>query len=290
MNSESIFEQSAFHYDIKAMPADRHCDSFPTHWHKFMEIVFVWEDVKEEAQSIMKVGQTSYTLHAGDILFIWPGELHELKANPDRVSNVLQFSQSLLDTRREFANFIKYYKRYHLLSFAENPERNLSMLFSFRNLMAKAGEKEYPFHEIEMLISLYEAFIQFGNSITNEILNQGMQLPGEECSNPILLAVDYIQKNCENDITLTSMAEYTGFSPCYFSRDFKKNTGYHFVEYLLRARIKKFQSYLADDSLSITEAAYQAGFKSISTLNRTFRQICGCSPSEYRKFYTNENR
>ena len=119
-----------------------------------MEIVFVWEDVKEESEVIMNVGQTSYPLHAGDILLIWPGELHELAENPDRTSNVFQFSQSLLDTRREFANFIKYFKRYHLLSFSENPERNLSMLFSFRNLMAKADEKDDPFHEIEMLISL----------------------------------------------------------------------------------------------------------------------------------------
>ena len=31
MNDETIFEQSAFHYDIKAMPSDKHCTSFPTH-------------------------------------------------------------------------------------------------------------------------------------------------------------------------------------------------------------------------------------------------------------------
>ena len=95
----------------------------------------------------------------------------------------------------------------------------------------------------------------------------------------------YIQEHCEEPLTLDSIANYVGFSPCYFSRYFKKVTSYNFVEYLMMQRVKRMQMLLTNNSLSITDAAYQAGFKSISTLNRVFRQYSGCSPSEYRKYY-----
>lgn len=36
---------------------------------------------------------------------------------------------------------------------------------------------------------------------------------------------------------------------------------------------------------SITEVALQSGFSSLSTFNRTFKRLKGCTPSEYRSLY-----
>ena len=94
----------------------------------------------------------------------------------------------------------------------------------------------------------------------------------------------YINKNCNQDLSLNDVASMAGFSPNYFSRMFKETTGYNFVEYLMIERVRKAQRYLGDDSIPITEVAYLSGFKSISTFNRVFHQIKNCSPSQFRKY------
>ena len=91
----------------------------------------------------------------------------------------------------------------------------------------------------------------------------------------------------EQELTLESVADYIGFSSCYFSRIFKQATGYHFVEYLTLQRVKRAQALLSDTSLNITDISYQSGFKSISTFNRVFKQYRSCSPREYRQYYLN---
>ena len=101
-------------------------------------------------------------------------------------------------------------------------------------------------------------------------------------------ACSYIQENCDQDLSLDEVSRLCGFSSYYFSRCFKRVTTVNFVEYLATQRIKRVQLLLIDTDLSITEVAYQAGFKSLSTFNRVFRQFNGCSPSEYKKYYHEE--
>ena len=47
--------------------------------------------------------------------------------------------------------------------------------------------------------------------------------------------------------------------------------------------IKVAEELLEQSGISITEVAMKAGFPSISTFNRLFKQAKGCSPSEYRE-------
>ena len=135
-------------------------------------------------------------------------------------------------------------------------------------------------------ITLYKMFIeigtyaqrQLGGKRTNsEAQRKALQKMQQACS--------YIADFCEKELTLESVAEYMNFSACYFSRTFKRFTGYHFVEYLTMQRVRRAQALLSDTDLPVTEISFQSGFKSISTFNRVFRQYRGCSPSEFRKYY-----
>lgn len=137
-----------------------------------------------------------------------------------------------------------------------------------------------------MTIYLYEMFIKIADSARNDTLKESYPIhESENTTDKIHLACSYITEHCSKNLTLDDVSSYVGFSPCHFSRHFKKVTTHSFVEYLTLQRINKFQIYLADNSLSITDAAYLAGFKSISSLNRVFSKYCGCSPREFRKYY-----
>jgi len=71
-------------------------------------------------------------------------------------------------------------------------------------------------------------------------------------------------------------------SAFYFCKTFKKATGMTFTDYLARVRVEKVKNLLLNPNKRVSEAAYEAGFQSLSQFNRVFRRIGGESPSTYR--------
>lgn len=268
---------------------DQQCclERFPMHWHKYVEIIAIPEEAKEEERVIILLNQVEYKLFPGDILIIWPGELHEIIDNISKKMLVLQFPITVLNENKDFARFMHIFRNHNLLSYLDTPELNQTMFFFLKQIFLLKNDEEKYFKNVEMLICLYEMFITLGNFLQDKWnLFQSLDKHDESMMDKMQMVCQYIQENCETNLSLENVSEYVGFSPCYFSRCFKKATAYSFVEYLMMQRVKRMQMLLKDNELSITDAAYQAGFKSISTLNRVFKQYCGCSPSEYIKYYT----
>ena len=206
----------------------------------------------------------------------------EVVDNQEHTLIALQFPYTVLSEIKDFAIYSNSFRKHHLLQYNKNPEINQTMFFAINQIMELSNSNQKQFRNVEMLISLYEMFISFGNYIHDCEEIADAQKDGTD---KMQCACLYIQENCEWNLTLERVSEHVGFSTCYFSRCFKKATGYSFVEYLMMQRVKRMQMLLTNPELSITDAAYQAGFKSISTLNRIFKQYSGCSPSEYRKYY-----
>ena len=59
-------------------------------------------------------------------------------------------------------------------------------------------------------------------------------------------------------------------------------TGMTFTDYLARVRIEKVKNLLLNPHKRVSEAAYEAGFQSLSQFNRVFRRIAGESPTTFR--------
>lgn len=282
MISKENYESMRFESIINTIYKESYPDHFPMHWHKYVEIISIPEDASENESGMVRLNQKLYELHSGDILFIWPGELHEVVDNQEHTLIALQFPYTVLSEIKDFAIYSNSFRKHHLLQYNKNPEINQTMFFAINQIMELSNSNQKQFRNVEMLISLYEMFISFGNYIHDCEEIADAQKDGTD---KMQCACQYIQENCEWNLTLERVSEHVGFSTCYFSRCFKKATGYSFVEYLMMQRVKRMQMLLTNPKLSITDAAYQAGFKSISTLNRIFKQYSGCSPSEYRKYY-----
>ena len=95
----------------------------------------------------------------------------------------------------------------------------------------------------------------------------------------------YIEQNYMYNITLEELANMAGYSKYHFSRLFKKYCHTSFVSFLNRRKIKAAELLLVNNDVSVTEAAMQVGFSSLTTFNRVFRDIKGCTPTEFRKLY-----
>lgn len=94
--------------------------------------------------------------------------------------------------------------------------------------------------------------------------------------------LDYIDMHYAEDLSLESMADHIGFSKFHFSRLFKQYTNLTFSDYLNYRRLKAAEELLVNPALPIIEVSLRAGYTSISTFNRLFKQIKHCTPSEYR--------
>lgn len=282
MSMEDTFEFLEFDYPINIVPQESCPATFSLHWHKYVEIIAVGEGFGEHDVCTLMCNQKEIVLQPGDICIIWPGEIHEIVNNKKKGIRIVQFPLTLLTNIIDFALFSTAFKNYHFFSFAETPELNQVMLEKIYRIFEQ-GKMDLRFKNVQMLIHLYELFMQVGNYLY-ETVKIEQNNKEDKLLRKIQIACKYIQENCEEDLTLEVVAEYAGFSPFYFSRTFKNITSYNFVEYLLIQRVKKMKILLGDNDYSVADAAKKAGFKSISTVNRVFKQYCGCSPSEYKKY------
>ncbi len=95
-------------------------------------------------------------------------------------------------------------------------------------------------------------------------------------------AEDYILKNYENSMTLSSVASLYFINEKYLGRIFKKQTGKTFHQYLTDVRLGHSIKLLAENH-SVISVSHMCGFVNVTYFNRCFKEKYGISPGEYRK-------
>lgn len=95
--------------------------------------------------------------------------------------------------------------------------------------------------------------------------------------------IDFFQENYSQEYSLNEVARLANFSPYYFIRIFKAQTGKTPYEFLMDIKINKACHLLKEKSKSITEIAYLCGFGNSSHFSTVFKRKVGVSPLEYRK-------
>jgi transcriptional regulator GlxA family with amidase domain len=78
------------------------------------------------------------------------------------------------------------------------------------------------------------------------------------------------------------LAKVSHVSPAHFARVFKDAFGVPPHRYLLTRRIERATALLRDSELPILGIALQTGWNSLGTFGRTFRDITGESPGDFR--------
>ncbi len=87
------------------------------------------------------------------------------------------------------------------------------------------------------------------------------------------------------ELTLTSLAEALGIHPHELSRIVNEAFGKNFNDFINEYRIREVTRKMRDsayDRLTLLGIALDSGFNSKTTFNRTFRQMTGKSPMEYK--------
>lgn len=254
--------------------------SFPEHWHEFAEFIMATDD-----GGSYSVGSEQYTLNAGDLLLIWPGEIHSNICVTANSSLLLQFGDNFIYNCHDLMLNYRYFKTYHKISVKESPKLN-QILTDHMMAAYRISCSQDPFTETACTIQIYSMLMALGSYVLKDLTSNQ---PSYDFNNPNYLKVKkacaYISDNCEKNLTQKSVADIFGFSHFYFSRLFKEYTHTSFNDYLSNERIQRATKLLCEESIPITEVAYLSGFQSISNFNRVFDKMMHYSPSEYRKRY-----
>lgn len=99
----------------------------------------------------------------------------------------------------------------------------------------------------------------------------------------ILDAVSYIRENYAKDLNMAVVSNYVSMNYSLFSYLFKQYTGNNFVNYLKELRIDQAKKMLAETEWRVAEISHKVGYENEKHFMKIFRNICGVSPTEYRK-------
>lgn len=99
----------------------------------------------------------------------------------------------------------------------------------------------------------------------------------------ILKAIDYIESNIENVITLDIVADKLQINKCYLCDIFKKEMDTSFNDYVGEKRIDLAKDLLKNTDFPITKIAEMSGFNNYSYFSTYFKKITGITPNSYKK-------
>lgn len=104
-------------------------------------------------------------------------------------------------------------------------------------------------------------------------------------SKPIVICMDFIYSHLNTRITVQVLSDYTGLSPSYLSRLFKKELGISISDYILEKKIEKSENLLKYSDYSLVDIANYLAFSSQSHFIQTFKKAVGVTPNKYRNQY-----
>ena len=240
---------------------------------------------------------TEYLCKKGDVIFIKPNAEHRFDSLPGSsfIQPHVHFDLCTDDKSESVYICYKTYGeqtaqeqelvREDIIDFdiptvftLENPSYFRAQLLEVIELF----ERREPFYQLlikqRMLGLLYLVFSRFDKS---------KGTGGAAPSLDMLNIKSYIDGNYTQRITLDHLAGRFYINKYCLEAEFKKQFGVTVIKYLNSVRFEKACAMLAAD-MSISEIYEALGFDNIYNFSRFFKNMCGSSPTAYRKAHGSE--
>ena len=249
-----------------------------SHFHDYYEIYYLLEGKRRYF-----INHTLYDVEPFDVLLINKGDIHlsQVVGSEEKYARyLLTFSDSFIDgLGSEFdKNFLMNIFETKKLHIPDTMQHSFHMLLHKAETKIKQNDK----------YSQYIAKLNFLEALVN--LNKFATKNTYPLLDDLTVYEDRIQEVCRyicnyynKPISLDQMAKIAFMSPTYFSKKFKRVTGFGFNEYLNNVRIKMATNLLMETKMPITEIATFCGYQDSNYFGDVFKKIMGVSPNKYRK-------
>lgn len=141
----------------------------------------------------------------------------------------------------------------------------------------KINEEKPKGYQLKTRILLLEVIEEF---LAKDSLRQADITSKTEMQRELLA---YIQEHYTEKITLSMLAQEFHLSEKYISWYFKEHFYISFMQYVSHLRMTKAKHLLYSTEYSITEIAFSCGYPSVNFFIRSFKEVHGITPLQYRK-------
>lgn len=270
-----------FPFQIYSAPEAQDSDLVPYHWHPEMEIITVLQ-----GQVRVMIADKQYMGHKGDVFFVNAGQLHEIRGGVENLFRAFVFPMDFLQFRRAdiAQNELLAPLDEGLLRFpfyvAADTEIGQALFSELKKMIRICANPSFG-HQLLVKSSLLYVI---GLLASTHMLTQCPMRPREEYRVQMLRdIVEYLGEHCTEKLRLSDVSARFGLSPQYFCSFFKENSGRTLVQHINFLRIERASRLLRETEEPILEISFSVGFENVSYFIKRFREVYGCTPTEYRR-------
>lgn len=239
-----------------------------THWHSHFLL-----NIITGGELVQEINGKSFTLRRGDAIIISPVDFHRNIVEENARVSVLavKFSDKLFyDSLSDICSFDDFPIVSTLDTKAlQSAEQMFELLLNEQKNSAALGSDKFSKSLIEQMVIL--------------ILRACGREQAAEKKSKVHRALGFIHCNFRRNIKAADAAAFVGYSPNYFSAEFKKETGVEFQKYLRDLRLDFAMNLLKFSKLSVTEVCFESGFNTLPHFSQSFKKRFGKSPDKIKE-------
>lgn len=245
--------------------------------------------LKQGEHCTIKYGRRNYDYQDGTLVFLGPGQVVTLLddgTNYVPSGNALLFHPDLL----RGTHLGSMMEQYHFFSYEVSEAVHLSrkeraIVLDCLDKIDYELEQGVDQHSRKLIVSNIELFLNYCNRfydrqfITRETVNQGVVEQFESA------LTEYFTSGKARELGTPSVgyfAKEQHLSANYFGDLVKKETGQSAKEVIQAKIIEVAKNKIFDPEKSVSEVAYELGFKYPQHFTRLFKKKTGQSPNEFR--------
>ena len=236
-----------------------------------------------KGEGTLIVGDTINDYKTGDVLVIGSNLPHVFKSDATNIKE--SFMISLFFTERSFGkDFFSLDDFKELTSFFKKSMSGFKLLSNQQKVQERFLSLQNATN-LERFIGLFDILRLIEKSKNKTLAD--FVYPKKYSDNEgkrMREVMDFTIHHYDKNINLNEIASRANMTPNAFCRYFKQRTNKTYFTFLNELRVENACKLLAGNKgLSISEIAYQCGFKNLSNFNRKFKEVKNTTPSKYRK-------
>jgi len=249
----------------------------PVHWHPEQEILYVREGALD-----VTVGKGTFKVNQGEVCFVPPNAIHSVQlAQENTEYHAFVFSYDVL--RLPESHFFQR----EVIGPLEDGKRTLPLLLKQDSpdygdvipqldilCLHRKDDGQARYQTFRALMQLYTLLVPQ--------MEDAADRSDQTDHRAVKLCMDYMQAHYSEKLTLEQLAELVHLHPNYLCKLFREYTGQTVFRYLHQLRIENAAHLLTTEGYTVSQAAEECGFESLSFFSRKFKEITGQSPQAYK--------
>ena len=247
------------------------------HWHREIELVYTFA-----GHATHYIDGYPYTARPGSMFVTNSESIHKIMSDTEVEEETEIVAVVLMINYDFFSSLIAdLLKMYYLTEVHSDMERIGQIMKEFSKYGDGQNAQE-PFTELKLLGMMYELlYLLCRDDLA--VKEDVMPINNQKNLERLRGVMVYVKDHFDEPLRQRDVAAKFYFTPEYFSRFFRKNTGMTFKEYLTRYRVNMVRKEILETEKSMLEIAVENGFADSRSMIHAFKEIYGITPFQYRK-------